>query len=739
MTTENYSSDAPVSTKDEDIFSRWKFSERVAQVIANRRDPSSIVIGLYGRWGDGKTSVLNFIEQSLNTNDDVICIKFNPWRFGTEDQLLMGFFNQIADALDAKLETREDKLKDIGNKILKPISSAAGMGVVGDIVSSYISMPDIEIFKSRTEQLLEKSQKRVLILIDDVDRLDKIEIHALFRLVKLTADFKYTSYILAFDKDIVASSLQDRYSTSKGNSGEAFLEKIIQVPLHLPYIDEQTLINLCYQGAEEALEVSGIEITEEQAQDFARNFKNGFSNCITTPRKAKKYGNILMFSLPILKGEVNPIELMLIEGIRVFYPQLYETIRSNEHAFTGTLPREIYTDNENEKTRVKNLIENALINKDFHSNKGIIKLLKNIFPKINSVYDSGSYDSSFYTLWNNNQSVCSSNYFSRYFGYSIKPEDISDVSIGQLIETLNSWEEPYSNDSNPLKKILTAQNADILIKKLQDKAEILDKKVLKSLAVAIVQLSNNFPKIENLFWEDAYTQSAWLIAELIVRSNRSEQVRLAKLCFDYAATIGYQTTIFKWLYHEKRKNPHPDSFSTEEVNKLGTYLCTDILSKITSIDITIEEPDSVAYAFHLLSIYLGKEYVGSYVNSLLNSDINALYRILNAYTVNSYINGIKNKGSFTEKEYITLSNDVNTSIIFDHICRNYSTLLIESDEYPKLKNKEEDRDSIIVQQFLWWYRQEAKKIEKYYMKDKIFTFLSELVICEVPFINNINA
>ena len=112
MTTENYSSDAPVTTKVEDIFSRWKFSERVAQVIASRRDPSSIVIGLYGRWGDGKTSVLNFIEQSLNTNDDVICIKFNPWRFGTEDQLLMGFFNQIADALDTKLATREDRLKD---------------------------------------------------------------------------------------------------------------------------------------------------------------------------------------------------------------------------------------------------------------------------------------------------------------------------------------------------------------------------------------------------------------------------------------------------------------------------------------------------------------------------------------------------------------------------------------------------------------------------------------------------
>ena len=63
-----YSSDAPVSKIDDDEFSRWGFSERVAQVIADRQDPSSIIIGIYGAWGDGKTSVLNFIEQSLISN-----------------------------------------------------------------------------------------------------------------------------------------------------------------------------------------------------------------------------------------------------------------------------------------------------------------------------------------------------------------------------------------------------------------------------------------------------------------------------------------------------------------------------------------------------------------------------------------------------------------------------------------------------------------------------------------------
>ena len=222
MKDKNYSSDSPIHEQGQDRFSRWSFSERVAQVISKRSDPSSIVIGLYGIWGDGKTSVLNFIEKSLESDENVICIKFNPWRFGTEDELLTGFFFDIAEALDAELIKTGDKLKDFVKKAAPGAGAIMGAKGAGDALGSFISGPDVNELKNRIERELESAKKRVLILIDDVDRLEKTEIHALFRLVKLTADFKYTSYILAFDKDVVAASLQDRYSSAAENSGEAF-------------------------------------------------------------------------------------------------------------------------------------------------------------------------------------------------------------------------------------------------------------------------------------------------------------------------------------------------------------------------------------------------------------------------------------------------------------------------------------------------------------------------------------
>lgn len=724
MTTENYSTDAPVSSEDEDIFSRWKFSERVAQVIANRRDPSSIVIGLYGRWGNGKTSVLNFIEKSLDTNDNVICIKFNPWRFGTEDQLLMGFFNQIADALDAKLETREDKLKDIGNKILKPMSSAAGMGVVGDIVSSYISMPDINIFKSRTEQLLEKSQKRVLMLIDDVDRLDKSEIHALFRLVKLTADFKYTSYILAFDKDIVASSLQDRYSTSQGNSGEEFLEKIIQVPLHLPYIDKQVLRNFCFQGVDTALELANIELNDEQAQEFARNFVSSFDSCITTPRKAKLYSNIIMFSLPILKGEVNPVDLMLIEGIRTFYPRLYETIRDNELSFVGAFPTGSNSNYDTDKDYIKKLVDDALINIDSNSKLSVIRLLETIFPRLQAVYGRMHYGGDSLKLWNDNQKICSKSYFSRYFGYSLPTDDVSDVAITQLVQDINDWSEPYEYQANPLQNFITPKNAERVIQKLRSQVNW-NNENYKALIISIAQISAIIPNNNTFLSFNPYIQSVILIADMVIHTNKDEQIVTAKLALDNAPTLKYQTELFRWLYHSENENPKPDCFSSEERKELGEYLGDKIFYKIETIDITSENPDLVSRIFWILSEYVDKTRLNNYVELLVNSDSKAAYRIINAYTptFTNLANGTESKDGLDESSYKYLSSHLDTSIIFEAIKSDLPTLMINLNEYPILKSRDEDRESIIPQQFVWWYRKEIIRNKYNDLKYQQFAFV----------------
>lgn len=709
MTNTSYSSDVPVHDKQSDLFGRWHFSERVAQVIARRSDPSSIVIGLYGKWGDGKTSVLNFIESSLDSNNDVICIKFNPWRFGTEDQLLMEFFNSIAEALDTKLETREDKLKDTFRKVIKPIASVTtGTGVVSDVIDTFISLPNINEFKKRVEQLLESNKKRVLILIDDVDRLDKSEIHALFRLVKLTADFKYTSYVLAFDKHIVASSLQDRYSTADTSSGEAFLEKIIQIPLNLPLVEQETLRQFCFDGINEALRIAEINLDQEEVRRFVQAYNSAFDNHLDTPRKAKLYGNILMFSLPILKGEVNSVDLMLIEGLRVFYPELYKAIRSNESTFTGSFSSSYPKSNDHEKEQTKNLIKKALNDTEPSKKDGLIDLLKDLFPKLQLVYGNMSFGSGYYQTWNKEQRICSSNYFSRYFTYSISRNDIPDLAIKEILEKIAHWN--YSYDVNPLAEILKDRKADALITKLRNRHDEIDEQTAKNLAIALCQVSDHFAKIEGAMWNDAFTQSAMLLSDLFQTFEKDSRVAVIKQSLDATLNLEYKIEVFKWLRHENADNPVDNCLTLQQMKEVGEFLAQQI-AKVIENTATNQMEISFAKLLWVVDKYYNFGYVAGFLSDRL-TDRNFILRLLGDFTPTwtAMESGVSGKGDFSQEQYSTLTNYVDASIVDDAINRMFQNEFDIPNKYPTKDKKQNTDDPLIyVKQFIWLYRNELSK------------------------------
>lgn len=126
---EPYFPDDAVTDPKDDRFQRWPFAQRIAQTIVARKESSCIVIGVYGAWGDGKTSVLNFIERELRQSSNIVCLKFNPWRFGDEATLIRSFFHNVANALSLSLSTRVEKIGELLNQyssVLAPLSLALG-------------------------------------------------------------------------------------------------------------------------------------------------------------------------------------------------------------------------------------------------------------------------------------------------------------------------------------------------------------------------------------------------------------------------------------------------------------------------------------------------------------------------------------------------------------------------------------------------------------------------------------
>src|SRR6185503_2803243 len=126
-----------------------------------------------------------------------------------------------------------------------------------------------------------------------------------------------------FDEQMVSAAIGERFGEGNQKSGQSFLEKIIQVPLEIPIAQPEALKLFCFEFVDKAVDSNSISIDEYEVTRYVNNFIHAILPKLDTPRLAVRYGNTLSFSLPLLHNEVNTVDLMLIEAIKIFYSHYY--------------------------------------------------------------------------------------------------------------------------------------------------------------------------------------------------------------------------------------------------------------------------------------------------------------------------------------------------------------------------------------------------------------------------------
>lgn len=702
-------SDAPVKDPKADRFKRWPFSRRVAQTIAARRDPSSFVVGIYGEWGSGKTTVLNFIEKELNKFDNVICIKFNPWRYVDEVHLLTNFFNTLQDVLGKCIASRKKEIGELFSKYgfaLSLVSSKVSDLVkgLGESLSSSVELDDI---KFQVENILNEHGKRLVIIMDDIDRLDKTEIQAVFKLVKVTADFSYTSYILAFDDEMVAAALGERYGAGNMESGRRFLEKIIQVGLNLPVIDPVSLRNYCFRGIEEALLTSESELTEDESQRFVNNFVRGLEIRLHTPRMAKRYQNTLTFALPILKGEVNKIDLMLIEGIRVFYPTLYSIIRDNPDAFLGKL---LDSSGRIDKgvDRCKEILNEGLMGLTLDEQEAVKSLLRALFPRLKKVFDNTTYGPNWDEVWAKKQYIASSNYFHRYFTYSIPEGDFSDVEFDSFLDYVKT--EVLSKIVDQVKKQIDGRNAETFVYKLRSKEKQLSPEISYKLALALAQAGHIFPNPEALFsFMNPFSQTAILISRLL-ENITDTQIRfdLAKELMIQANPIEFALECFRWIRSYQDTKEEERLLDKDDESQICEMLVSRIKELAKEKPLYIQNPKNAPFLLYVWATYGLSSEVNEYIKTTFNLNSNNVIEFLKTYVPTAWAmnSGLPHKSDFSREQYNSIVQVMDAETIFEYLKEIYGSEI----EKPQYRAVERDFERKIANQFAYIHLQVTNKV-----------------------------
>ena len=86
--------DKAIENISEDKLGRSSFSKRIAEFINNYKDIESFSLGLTGKWGTGKTSIINMIRENMSS--EILVYNFNPWDISVREQLFGDFFSSMS-------------------------------------------------------------------------------------------------------------------------------------------------------------------------------------------------------------------------------------------------------------------------------------------------------------------------------------------------------------------------------------------------------------------------------------------------------------------------------------------------------------------------------------------------------------------------------------------------------------------------------------------------------------------
>ncbi len=224
-----YRRDDPIKSKEEDKLLRATDAGRIVKkLLETNVADSSFSLGIVAPWGSGKTSYLNLMKARINEhrgeNDysNSIVLNFNPWIYANDKDLVSVFFEELSKCLKRYDLTLAKDIIDY-SKMLSSFNTAESklMASLIDLGKEKSSLPEK---KKKISDALKRIKRRIVVFIDDLDRLDADEIMEMLKLIRNMSDFPYMYFVAAYDRSYLESCLEKKM----GIKGPVFLEKIFQ-------------------------------------------------------------------------------------------------------------------------------------------------------------------------------------------------------------------------------------------------------------------------------------------------------------------------------------------------------------------------------------------------------------------------------------------------------------------------------------------------------------------------------
>jgi predicted KAP-like P-loop ATPase len=434
------SADKPLIDPQEDQLGYALFARHLAFSLTKMVPAEGFVVAIYGPWGSGKTTLLNFLFHYFKeapVDEQPIIVPFNPWWFSGHEKLAKHFFDQFQACLatsDGDLAALQGKIAEFADMVSElPASIHIPYISIGKIAVEFTpmksSVKNVIKLKMEIAEELRKQPRRIFVTVDDIDRLNPEEIRQLFGVIKSVADFPNVVYLLTFDKKVVIEALRE----TQGISGENYLEKIVQFPFELPLPDRSSLSRLLFARLEEIMAGTPQGLFDQTY--WGTVFVRGIEHFISTPRKINLLTNTLSVTYPAVQGEVNPVDFISIETLRIFNPEAYNMVRTYPDKFTG---REWVA---SKIEQLRTFHESWITQIVEESREAVRGLLSQLFPKLGELWGDLGFEPPNESTWRKQLRICSPDIFPIFFHLALPLGDVSNAEIRVILSLADNPQE----------------------------------------------------------------------------------------------------------------------------------------------------------------------------------------------------------------------------------------------------------------------------------------------------------
>ncbi len=445
--------DAPIRSLSEDRLGRRSLAQALAAEVIAAPAARGYVMGLTGPWGTGKTSILNMTVDAIG--DQAVVVQFNPWMFSGTEALVSSFFAEISKQLD----TKEVKLKGIASKLatygqlLSPLAALVGAGTAvqgaASILQALAAAPSVFEQHQELQTMLEGLDKRLVVVVDDVDRLRPDEVLDIVRLVRLVGDFPNTLYLLAFDRHRVEECL------GEGNieRGRAYLEKIVQVTHDVPVARQPDVTAMFIAGLAPMLD--DLPTGPFYANDWQNLLALVIRPLLVTPRHVQRLLGSLSMTMRLVGDEVAVADLVGIEAVRILHPALFEALVS----VAGYLSADTGIADQGGYQRGRNAADSSIAPMHAAAPELAEDVCRWLFPAARQYFENTHYRPEWETAWRRQRKIASLPVFRFYLERQLPDGVVPAHAVDDALS--------YLGDRDTLRQFLDSWSPDELIDLLE--------------------------------------------------------------------------------------------------------------------------------------------------------------------------------------------------------------------------------------------------------------------------------